>query len=80
VECGEAVTEASESNAAHLDRATIRINAEQESAWSGGFKDRFGVSPTTEVGVDVGAIGAHRQGAEQFCQKDGAMEGRTRRH
>ena len=60
MESREAVAEASEPHAAHCDRATIRINAEQESAWPGGFKHRFGVSPTTEVGVDVGAIVAHR--------------------
>jgi hypothetical protein len=64
VECGEAVAEASESYAAHLDRATIRINAEKESAWPCARKHRFGVSAATEVGVNVGAVGAHRQGAE----------------
>jgi hypothetical protein len=60
MECGEAVAEGSESNAAHRDRTAIRINAEQEAAWPGSFKHRFGVSPTTEVRVNVGAIRAHR--------------------
>jgi hypothetical protein len=60
VECGEAVAESSESHATHLNRATIRINAEQESAWPRSLKYRFGVSATTEVGVNVGPIRAHR--------------------
>jgi hypothetical protein len=60
VECGEAVAESSESHATHLNRATIRINAEQESAWPRSLKYRFGVTATTEVGVNVGPIRAHR--------------------
>jgi hypothetical protein len=60
VECGEAVAESSESYATHLNRATIRINAEQESAWPRGLKHRFSVTATTKVGVNVGPIGAHR--------------------
>jgi hypothetical protein len=60
VECGEAVAESSESRAAHCDRATIRINAEKESARSGAFEYRLSVPPTAEIGVNVGAVMTHR--------------------
>jgi hypothetical protein len=80
MECGESLAEVSEPYATHFDRATICIDAEQESARPRGLKHRFGMSTTTKVGVNVGAVCAYRQGAEQFCQQDGAMEGRTRRH